>query len=98
MFQTNEIVSLFAINVLTKPISTFWKTVSSSSLSILFAKTIDGIYTADPKVDPNAKKYDKISYLDIINQKLKVIDSTATSLCMDNKIPCIIFGIDKPGG
>lgn len=63
---------------------------------ILFAKTTDGIYSADPKIDTNAKKYDHISYLEIINQELKVIDSTATSLCMDNKIPFIIFGIDKP--
>lgn len=63
---------------------------------ILFAKTTDGIYTADPKIDSNAKKYDHISYLDIINQDLKVLDSTATSLCMENKIPFIIFGIDKP--
>ena len=63
---------------------------------ILFAKTTDGIYSADPKINPNAIKYDHISYLEIINQELKVIDSTATSLCMDNKIPFIIFGIDKP--
>lgn len=63
---------------------------------ILFAKTTDGIYNEDPKINPNAKKYNQISYLDIINQKLKVLDSTATSLCMDNKIPFIIFGIDKP--
>ena len=63
---------------------------------ILFAKTTDGIYSEDPKINPNAKKYEQISYLDIINQNLKVIDSTATSLCMDNKIPFIIFGIDKP--
>lgn len=63
---------------------------------ILFAKTIDGIYSEDPKINPNAKKYKQISYLDIINQNLKVLDSTATSLCMDNKIPFIIFGIDKP--
>ncbi len=63
---------------------------------ILFAKTTDGIYSEDPKINPNAKKYEQISYLDIINQNLKVLDSTATSLCMDNKIPFIIFGIDKP--
>ncbi len=63
---------------------------------ILFAKTIDGIYSDDPKLNPNAQKYEQISYLDIINKKLKVVDSTATSLCMDNKIPFIIFGIDKP--
>ena len=63
---------------------------------ILLAKTIDGVYTADPKLDSTAKKYDKISYIDILNQDLKVMDSTATALCRDNKIPLIVFGIDKP--
>lgn len=63
---------------------------------ILLAKTIDGVYSADPKQDPNAVKYDEISYLDILNQDLKVMDSTATSLCKDNKIPLVVFGIDDP--
>ena len=63
---------------------------------ILVAKTIDGVYSADPKVDPNAIKYDKITYLDILNKDLKVMDSTATSLCRDNKIPLIVFGINDP--
>ena len=63
---------------------------------ILLAKTIDGVYSADPKEDPNAVKYDEITYLDILNQDLKVMDSTATSLCRDNKIPLVVFGIDDP--
>lgn len=63
---------------------------------ILVAKTIDAVYSADPKLDPNAVRYDKITYLDILNKNLKVMDSTATSLCRDNKIPLIVFGIDKP--
>ena len=63
---------------------------------ILLAKTIDGVYSADPKEDPNAVKYDEITYLDILNKDLKVMDSTATSLCRDNKIPLVVFGIDKP--
>ena len=63
---------------------------------ILLAKTLDGVYSADPKLDPNAIKYDKITYLDILNQDLKVMDSTATSLCMDNKIPLRVFEIAKP--
>lgn len=63
---------------------------------ILLAKTIDGVYSADPKQDPNAVKYDEITYLDILNQDLKVMDSTATSLCRDNKIPLVVFGIDNP--
>lgn len=63
---------------------------------ILVAKTIDGVYSADPKVDPNAIKYDEITYLDILNQDLKVMDSTATSLCRDNKIPLVVFDIYHP--
>lgn len=63
---------------------------------ILLAKTIDGVYSADPKQDEKAVKYDEITYLDILNKDLKVMDSTATSLCRDNKIPLIVFGIDKP--
>lgn len=63
---------------------------------ILVAKTIDAVYSADPKIDKNAIRYDKISYLDILNKDLKVMDSTATSLCRDNKIPLIVFGINDP--
>ncbi len=63
---------------------------------ILLAKTIDGVYSADPKEDSTAVKYDEISYLDILNQDLKVMDSTATSLCKDNQIPLIVFGINEP--
>lgn len=63
---------------------------------ILLAKTIDGVYSADPKIEPSAEKYDKISYLDILNKDLKVMDSTATSLCRDNHIPLVVFGIDQP--
>ena len=63
---------------------------------ILLAKTIDGVYSTDPKIEPNAVKYDEITYLDILNKDLKVMDSTATSLCRDNHIPLIVFGIDEP--
>ena len=63
---------------------------------ILVAKTIDGVYSADPKLDPNAIKYDEITYLDILNQDLKVMDSTATSLCRDNQIPLVVFDIYRP--
>ena len=63
---------------------------------ILVAKTIDAVYSADPKIYKNAIRYDKISYLDILNKDLKVMDSTATSLCRDNKIPLIVFGINDP--
>ena len=63
---------------------------------ILVAKTIDGVYSDDPKIKPNAVKYDKISYLDILNKDLKVMDSTAISLCRDNHIPLIVFGMNEP--
>ena len=63
---------------------------------ILLAKTIDGVYSADPKEDKNAVKFDEITYLDILNKDLKVMDSTATSLCRDNNIPLVVFGIDDP--
>ena len=63
---------------------------------ILLAKTIDGVYSADPKLDSTAVKFDQISYLDILNKDLKVMDSTATSLCRDNNIPLVVFGINEP--
>lgn len=63
---------------------------------ILLAKTIDGVYSADPKIDSNAVKYDEISYTDILTKDLKVMDSTATALCRDNQIPLMVFEIAKP--
>ena len=63
---------------------------------ILLGKSIDAVYSAVPEVDKNAVKYDEITYLDILNKDLKVMDSTATSLCRDNQIPIIVFGIDDP--
>ncbi|WAM34586.1 UMP kinase [Caldicellulosiruptor morganii] len=59
--------------------------------AILLAKKVDGVYDSDPKKNPNAKKYDFITYLDVINQRLEVMDSTATSMCMDNEIPIVVF-------
>ena len=63
---------------------------------ILLGKAIDGVYSADPKLDPTAEKYDEISYLDVLNKDLKVMDSTSTALCKDNNIPIIVFGIAEP--
>lgn len=64
---------------------------------ILMAKNnVDGVYTADPKKDPNAKKYSELSQLDIINKNLGVMDTTASSLSMDNNIPLIVFNLNKP--
>ena len=64
--------------------------------AILLAKNIDGVYSADPRKDPKAVKYDSITYDDILAQHLEVMDSTATSLSMDNKIPVILFALKDP--
>jgi len=63
---------------------------------ILLAKNIDGVYTADPRIDPGAVKLDSISYSDMLAQRLTVMDSTATSLSMDNDIPVILFALKDP--
>lgn len=72
------------------------RAAETDSEVILLAKTIDGVYSADPKIDPSAVKYDEISYMDILNKDLKVMDSTATSLCRDNQIPLQVFAISEP--
>ena len=65
---------------------------------ILMAKRgVDGVYDADPRIHPDARRYETISYLDVISQNLGVMDSTATSLCMDNGIPIIVFNFDEQG-
>ncbi|MCH4178452.1 MAG: UMP kinase [Megasphaera sp.] len=66
--------------------------------AILMAKNgVDGVYDSDPKLNPNAKKFKRLSYLDVINKDLKVMDATATTLCMNNHIPIVVFNIDIPG-
>ena len=72
------------------------RAAETESEVILLAKTIDGVYSADPKLDPTAVKYDKISYKDVLDQDLKVMDSTATALCKDNNIPLLVFAISDP--
>ncbi len=63
---------------------------------ILLAKKVDGVYDSDPMVNKDAKMFKKLSYIDVLQKGLKVMDSTATSLCMDNKIPIRVFGLDNP--
>ena len=63
---------------------------------ILKATKVDGIYDSDPKKNPKAKRFEQISYLDALQKQLKVMDSTAFSLCMDNKMPIIVFDLFKP--
>ena len=62
---------------------------------ILLAKAIDGVYDSDPKVNPNAKRYDEISIEDVIAQKLAVVDMTASIMCMENKMPMYVFALNE---
>ncbi len=63
---------------------------------ILLAKNIDGVYDSDPAKNPDAKKYDRLTYMDVLNQGLGVMDTTATSLSMDNHIPILVFALSDP--
>jgi uridylate kinase len=64
---------------------------------IFKATKVDGIYSADPMLEPNATRFDKISYIQVLEQRLKVMDATAISLCMDNRLPIIVFSLRTPG-
>lgn len=68
-----------------------------SAQVIMKGTKVDGIYDADPVTTPSAQKYERISFLSILNQKLKVMDSTAISLCMDNKLPLVVFNLKVKG-
>ena len=63
--------------------------------AILLAKNVDGVYDSDPKVNPNAKRFSQIDYIDVLNRGLTVMDTTAITLCMDNKIPIVVFGLNE---
>jgi len=63
---------------------------------ILVGKTIDAVYSADPKIDPNAKRYDELTFTEVLSKNLKVMDSTAIALCRDNNIPILVFEIANP--
>ena len=64
---------------------------------ILLAKNVDGVYDKDPNKFADAKKYDKLTYMEVIEQGLQVMDTTANTLCMDNNIPILVFGISEEG-
>ena len=72
------------------------RAVETGSEVILLAKKVDAVYDSDPNINPNAKKYDKLKFIDVLNQGLGVMDSTASTLCMDNNIPIRVFGLDNP--
>ena len=63
---------------------------------VLLAKNIDGVYSADPRIDPNAVRYDSLSYEEVLAQRLAVMDSTATCMAMDNRIPVMVFALKDP--
>ena len=62
---------------------------------ILLAKAIDGVYDSDPKINPAAKKFDTLSIQEVVDRKLGVIDMTASVMCMENRMPLVIFGLNK---
>jgi len=64
---------------------------------VMKATKVDGVYDADPKTHPDAHRFDRISYMDVLSRGLNVMDATATSLCMDNDVPMIVFDLTKPG-
>ncbi|KMT23082.1 UMP kinase [Clostridium cylindrosporum] len=64
---------------------------------ILLAKKVDGVYDSDPNINPSAKKFDKLTFKEVLEKDLKVMDATATSLCKENDIPIIVFALDEPG-
>lgn len=63
---------------------------------ILMAKKVDGVYDSDPNKNPDAVRFENLTYIDALNRRLGVMDSTALSLCMDNNIPVLVFGLDDP--
>lgn len=63
---------------------------------ILLAKKVDGVYDSDPNINPEAQRFDELTHIEILNKGLGVMDSTASSLCKDNKIPIVVFGLDQP--
>jgi uridylate kinase len=75
--------------------ATVLRAVEIDAEGILLAKSIDGVYDSDPKVNPNAKKYDEIAIEDVIAQKLAVVDLTASIMCMENKMPMYVFGLNE---
>lgn len=65
--------------------------------AILMAKRVDGVYDSDPFINPNAKKFERLTYIEMLNMGLGVMDATAASLCMENKIPLVVFNINEAG-
>ena len=75
--------------------ATVLRAVEIEADCILLAKAIDGVYDSDPKVNPNAVKYDQVSIQEVIDKQLAVVDMTASILCMENKMPMLVFGLNE---
>jgi uridylate kinase len=73
------------------------KAIEIGAGAILKGTKVDGVFDSDPVTNPKAEKYDKVSYLEVLNQGLRVMDATAISMCMDNKMPIIVFNLRKEG-
>lgn len=72
------------------------RAIETDSEVILLAKKVDAVYDSDPNVNPDAKRYDALSFNDILSKELGVMDSTAASMCRDNNMPILVFGLDEP--
>jgi len=72
------------------------RAIETDSEVILLAKKVDAVYDSDPNLNPNAKKFDALSFSDILSKELGVMDSTAASMCRDNNMPILVFGLDEP--
>ena len=75
--------------------ATVLRAIEIEADTIFLAKAIDGVYDSDPKLNPDAKKYDEISIQEVIDKKLAVMDMTASILCMENKMPMLVFGLNE---
>ena len=75
--------------------TTVLRAIEIEAETILLAKAVDGVYDSDPKTNPNAKKYDSVHIQEVIDQKLAVVDLTASILCMENKMPMLVFGLNE---
>jgi uridylate kinase len=72
-------------------------TAAALRAMVFKATKVDGVYTADPQTDPTAQKFEELSYIEVLSRRLKVMDSTAISLCMDNRFPIVVFNLQEKG-
>ncbi len=75
--------------------ATVLRAIEIEAEGILLAKAVDGVYDSDPKINPNAKKYDQVTIQEVIDQQLAVVDLAASILCMENKMPMFVFGLNE---